>query len=114
MINSAVIGFTRTMGKLVAEEQMTLNAICPGIVRTAISGGSFYEIAEEKGVLVSPETIVSSFESLLGTNPASGDAIEVMPGQFLVKPGAEFTNEKCEESVVLTYKRTLEARTKAS
>ncbi|KAF2209819.1 hypothetical protein CERZMDRAFT_4191, partial [Cercospora zeae-maydis SCOH1-5] len=61
----AVLGFTRTMGRRLPEEKITLNCICPNIVRTNISTGQYYEQAEAEGLLVSFETVVSAFESLL-------------------------------------------------
>ena len=105
-----VVGFVRTTGKLLIDENITLNAICPGIVRTAISTGNFHDRAEEKGLLVSSEVIIESFESLLGTNATSGETIEVLPDGYLVKKGAEYTNDRCKESVEMTYQRTLKAK----
>lgn len=107
---SAVVGFVRTMGKLVIDDKITLNAICPGIVRTAISTGDFHDKAEEKGLLVGPKILIESFESLLGTNTTSGETIEVLPDGYLIKKGAEYTNERCKESVEMTYQRTLKAK----
>ncbi|KAF4454813.1 15-hydroxyprostaglandin dehydrogenase, partial [Fusarium albosuccineum] len=62
------------------EHKITLNAICPGIVRTSISSGDFYEKVNRDGLLVPMQSIMDSFEALMGANTASGDAIEVLPG----------------------------------
>ncbi|KAM3414447.1 hypothetical protein BST61_g9612 [Cercospora zeina] len=103
----AVLGFTRTMGAWLPEEKITLNCICPNIVRTNISTGQYYEQAAEEGLLVSYETVVSAFESLLGANTTSGEAIELLPGDqgFRIKERPEPTNEQVRRSLELTTER---------
>lgn len=97
----------RTFGKYLPQEKITLNAICPNIVKTNISTGDFYDRADAKGLLITVESLVESFESLLGTNDTSGEAIEILPGNggHRIKECPEYTNEKCRESVELTLDR---------
>lgn len=104
---SAVIGFVRSFGRYLPEEKITLNAICPNIVKTNISTGEFYSNAEEKGLLISVDTLVEAFESLLGGNGMSGEAVEVLPGSegYRVKEIPEYTNEKVKQSVEMTLNR---------
>ncbi|GAB7356563.1 hypothetical protein MBLNU459_g7297t1 [Dothideomycetes sp. NU459] len=104
----AVVGFVRSFGKHLPKEQITLNAICPNIVRTSISTGDFYDKAEDKGLLISVDTLVEAFESLLGSSQISGEALEVLPGSegHRVKENAEYTNEKVKQSVELTLARS--------
>ncbi|KAF4981101.1 hypothetical protein FDECE_17747, partial [Fusarium decemcellulare] len=73
-------GFVRSLGSSLPEHKITLNAICPGIVKTSISSGDFYEKVDRDGLLVPMQSIMDSFEALMGANTASGDAIEVLPG----------------------------------
>ncbi|CAK7235176.1 hypothetical protein SBRCBS47491_009202 [Sporothrix bragantina] len=110
---NAIVGFVRSMGKLFNDDKITLNAICPGIVKTAISTSEFHVKAEQKGLLVAPETVVEAFESLLGTSSTTAEAIEVLPGRYSIKPRPEFTNEKSRKSVEMTYERTLQAKAAA-
>ncbi|KAM5373448.1 hypothetical protein ACJZ2D_006942 [Fusarium nematophilum] len=104
----ALVGFVRTFGKYLPEEKITLNAICPNIVKTNISSGDFYERADAKGLLITVESLVESFEALLGANQTSGEAIEVLPGNdgYRIKERPEYTNEKCRQSVELTMERS--------
>jgi hypothetical protein len=90
------------------EEKITLNAICPNIVRTNISTGDYYDRAEKQGLLISTESLVEAFESLLGPNAASGEAIEILPGNdgFRTKEEPEYTNDKVKQSVEMTLHRS--------
>lgn len=85
-----------------------MNAICPNIVKTNISTGDFYDKADAKGLLIHVDSLVKTFESLLGDNDISGAAIEVLPGEqgHRVKEIAEYTNEQVKESVELTIARS--------
>jgi hypothetical protein len=91
-----------------AEEKISLNAICPNIVKTNISTGDFYDKADAKGLLITVDSLVETFESLLGANDISGAAIEVLPGNegHRVKEIADYTNEKVKESVEMTISRS--------
>ncbi|KAI5366512.1 putative short-chain dehydrogenase/reductase SDR, NAD(P)-binding domain superfamily [Septoria linicola] len=44
-----VVGFVRSYGKHLPAEQITLNAICPDVLRTGISKEEFYSVMEAKG-----------------------------------------------------------------
>ncbi|KAH7142764.1 hypothetical protein B0J13DRAFT_445022 [Dactylonectria estremocensis] len=104
----AVVGFVRSFGKYLPDEKITLNAMCPNIVKTSISTGDFYDKADARGLLVTMDSVVQSFENLLGTNTMSGEAIEILPGDegWRIKERAPFTNEKCQESVEMTHNRS--------
>ncbi|KAF5266768.1 hypothetical protein FOXYS1_2380 [Fusarium oxysporum] len=93
----AMVGFVRTHGKLLPEEAITLNAICPTIVKTGISTGDFYDKADAKGLLITVESLVKAFENLLGDCETSGEAIEILPGDdgSMIKERPEYSNEKC-------------------
>jgi hypothetical protein len=94
------------------EEKITLNAICPNIVKTNISTGEFYDKAGERGLLITVDSLVEAFESLLGENTTSGEAVEILPGSdgFRIKEIAEYTNDKVKESVEMTLNRSHRSR----
>ncbi|KAF5017646.1 hypothetical protein F66182_10396 [Fusarium sp. NRRL 66182] len=107
----AIVGFVRTHGKMVAEEAITLNTICPTIVKTGISTGDFYDKADAKGLLITVETLVEAFENILGDCTMSGEAIEILPGGdgSKVKERVEYSNEKCKVSCDMVEERTYNA-----
>lgn len=98
----------RSFGRLLPAEKITLNAICPNIVRTNISTGEFYDKADREGLCISVETLVASFESLLGESEVSGEAVEILPGAegHKIKESPAYTNSKVQRSVELTLDRT--------
>lgn len=106
--SSAVLGFVRSFGNYLPEENITLNAICPNIVRTGISTGDFYDKADARGLCISVDSLVESFEFLLGDNPVSGEAIEILPGKegHRIKERPEYTTDTVKESVELTLHRS--------
>ncbi|PCD28660.1 hypothetical protein AU210_011218 [Fusarium oxysporum f. sp. radicis-cucumerinum] len=107
----AMVGFVRTHGKLLPEEAITLNAICPTIVKTGISTGDFYDKADAKGLLITVESLVKAFENLLGDCETSGEAIEILPGDdgSMIKERPEYSNEKCKVSCEMVEERTYNA-----
>ena len=86
------------------DQKITLNAICPGFVRTNIATGAFHDEVDRHGLLVPMDSIMDSIESLLGASQTSGEAIEVLPGKdgWRIKERDPYTNEKCKESIEMT------------
>ena len=76
---SAVVGFVRSYGKWLPEEDITFNAACPNVIRTAISTPAFYDSLEKENLLTPLESVPAVFESLLGANGASGECYETGP-----------------------------------
>ncbi|KAF9894343.1 hypothetical protein FE257_007846 [Aspergillus nanangensis] len=74
----AVVGFVRSYGKVVAQENITLNAVCPGIVETNISSPEFYAEAKSRGCLVKMEHMMNGFEMFMGAESMSGECAEVV------------------------------------
>ena len=64
------------------KEKITLNTICPTIVATGISTGTFYQQAGERGLLVTVEALIEAFEYVIA-NDVSGEAIEVCYTDFI-------------------------------
>ncbi|KAF2448099.1 NAD(P)-binding protein, partial [Karstenula rhodostoma CBS 690.94] len=60
-----VVGLTRTYGKMLPAEGITVNAVCPGIARTGINSKSFYESVEKDGVLASIDGVVDAFVDMI-------------------------------------------------
>lgn len=102
------MGLVRSLGVTLPAQHITLNAICPGIVKTNISTGDWYEKVEKEGLFVPMDSVMECFESLLGANKTSGEAIEVLSGNagWRIKERASYTNDKCKESVELTHNRS--------
>jgi len=110
LYRSAVVGLTRSYGKILAEEGITFNAVCPNKIRTNIGNAAGYEAAEKAGVLVPMEKLVECFESLLSNGEhkdLSGECFEVAPnlGARIV-PKTEFVNEESKISADITYERS--------
>lgn len=76
-----MVGLTRTYGQILPGENITLNAICPHVVRTGISKHTpwFYDELEKKGLLVDIGRVVDGFEEFLGPQKESGTCFEVGP-----------------------------------
>jgi NAD(P)-dependent dehydrogenase (short-subunit alcohol dehydrogenase family) len=73
-----VVGFVRSFGKHLPTEQITMNAICPGVVKTNISTANFYSLMEERGLLVPMPDVVAAFEQCLDSD-ISGETLEIEP-----------------------------------
>ncbi|EON98384.1 putative short chain dehydrogenase protein [Phaeoacremonium minimum UCRPA7] len=96
-----IVGFTRAFGSYLPRESITLNTLCPTLVETGISTGTFYDQAREKGLLITLGSLTKAFEHLMGKSDVSGQAIEILPGNegFRVKEIPEFTNNIAMESI---------------
>ena len=88
-------------------EAITLNAICPDVVRTSISTEAFYSKMEAKGLLVSMESVIQAFEQCLDDN-ISGETLEIEPksGVFL-RSGPEPYDKEAEETLKMLHQRAL-------
>ena len=73
-----VVGFVRSYGKYLPEEKITLNAVCPNVVRTGISTSQFYDSMEEAKLLTPMKSVVDAFEHFVD-NDISGECMEMGP-----------------------------------
>lgn len=73
------MGLTRSYGAYLPREQITFNAVCPNVVRTAISSQEFYNTLEPRGLLTEMKDVVDAFESVLGDSKDSGCCLECGP-----------------------------------
>lgn len=76
---SGVTGFVRSYGAHLPAEGITLNAICPNVVKTAIGSSEFYDKCEAENLLTPMQSLLDVFESLLGDDGRSGQIFEVGP-----------------------------------
>ena len=76
-----MVGVVRTYGQILTGESITLNAICPHVVRTGISAHApwFYEELERKGLTTDISRVIDGFETFLGSATESGSCYEVGP-----------------------------------
>jgi len=101
-----VAGFTRSFGKYLPEEQITMNAVCPNVIKTNISAPAFYEKLDKLGLLTPMEGVIEAFESMLGTNDTSGELFEVGPnGGYAIKKAPEHLDAETGKIMGLLYER---------
>lgn len=73
-----VFGFVRSYGKHLPTEAISLNAVCPNVVRTSIPTEACYSDMQARDLLVPMETVVQAFERCLDTD-ISGETLEIEP-----------------------------------
>ena len=105
----AVVGFTRSYGKYLPEEGITLNSACPNVIRTNNSTPQFYDSLEQKGLLTPIEGVIEVFETLLGKNSASGECYEIGPNYksqgVIQTKGPPYLDDESAEVFDLLYHR---------
>ena len=103
---SGVVGFVRSYGKYLPEENITMNAVCPNVVRTSISTSAFYDTVEKKGIITELKAVVDAFESFLDSD-ISGECMEVGPnGGFEAKAPAPHLDKETTEILDMIYSRS--------
>ncbi|KAI7086235.1 hypothetical protein KC356_g5209 [Hortaea werneckii] len=100
-----VVGLTRSYGAYLPEEHITLNAVCPNVVRTSISTEDFYDKLEAKGLLTPMSSVVNAFEKILDRE-FSGQCLEAGPnGKIEFRSPAEHLDRETAELMELLYER---------
>ncbi|KAH0848659.1 glucose 1-dehydrogenase [Fonsecaea pedrosoi] len=103
--NSAQVGFVRSFGTYLAdEEKIFINVICPNKIRTGLNTAEAFDKIEAAGVpLIEMKTVLDEVEKLLGSNSLSGAIIEIAPkiGSVVREPPA-FINRESERSAEMT------------
>lgn len=74
----ALVGLTRSYGKLLVEEGITVNAIAPNVVQTKISAPHFYDRLARKNLLTPMDGLMRAFQTILDTE-CSGEVFECGP-----------------------------------
>lgn len=101
----ALVGLTRSYGALLVSEGITVNAVAPNVVRTAISSGMFYDKLEEEGLLTPMEGLIEAFDEILA-DADSGEVFECGPrGGWGKRVGAEYADDETERCCELLLER---------
>lgn len=100
------MGFVRSYGKYLPEEQIALNAVCPHVARSGISTSSFYDGLESQNLLTPIKGIVDAFMQFVDRNDMSGECLEIGPvgGPRLREP-AHVLNHESQVVNGLLYQR---------
>ncbi|KAF2104184.1 glucose 1-dehydrogenase [Rhizodiscina lignyota] len=89
-----VAGFVRCYGKYLPEEKITINAVCPNVVKTHISTGVFYDRVDKLGYLTPMETLLDAFQAQMGDSQMSGELLECGPvGKYAIRKVPEYLDE---------------------
>lgn len=100
-----MVGYVRSFGKHLPEEGITLNAVCPNVVRTGISTETFYKMIDAKGLLTPMEDTIKVFENFLDSD-ISGECIEVGPkGKTRRRAPAEHLDKESAEIMQMLHER---------
>jgi NAD(P)-dependent dehydrogenase (short-subunit alcohol dehydrogenase family) len=77
----AVVGFVRSLGVRLAEDRITINAVCPGLVDTPLIDGEIRDVLAGSGFpLIAPESVAEAvLACMLGD--ATGQAVVVQVGR---------------------------------
>ncbi|KAK3073863.1 hypothetical protein LTR53_004162 [Teratosphaeriaceae sp. CCFEE 6253] len=101
----AVVGFVRSFGKYLPEEDITLNAVCPNVVRTNISVSAFYDGLETQGLLTPMKGVIDAFEQFLDGD-GSGECLEAGPnGNVVRRAPAEHLDDETNRIMEMLYHR---------
>ncbi|KAF2624651.1 NAD(P)-binding protein [Macroventuria anomochaeta] len=93
----ALIGLTRSYGKLVVDEGITINAIAPNVVQTSISSPVFYEKLAKENLLTPMDGLVDALKTMLESN-CSGEVFECGPaGGWTKREATEYLDKRSEE-----------------
>lgn len=89
----ALIGLTRSYGKLLVDEGITINAVAPNVVQTSISAPQFYDKLAEKNLLTPMAGLMGAFQEMLDTK-CSGEVFECGPaGGWTKREATEFLDK---------------------
>lgn len=103
----ALVGLTRSYGKLLEDEGITVNALAPNVVQTSISSPLFYEKLAKQDLLTPMDGLMDAFHSMLRSK-CSGEVFECGPaGGWTKRQQAAYLDEGSEAICKLLYERAL-------
>jgi NAD(P)-dependent dehydrogenase (short-subunit alcohol dehydrogenase family) len=92
----ALVGLTRTYGKLLEDERIVLSAVAPNLVRTGIREPGYYESLEQQGLCTPMEGVMSAFQAILD-DEQGGAVYECGPrGGWTRREGVEYLDKESE------------------
>lgn len=92
----ALVGLTRSYGKLLVDEGITVNAVAPNVVQTGISAPMFYEKLAKENLLTPMDGLMDAFDTMLQSN-GSGEVFECGPaGGYTKKEAVAYLDEGSE------------------
>jgi NAD(P)-dependent dehydrogenase (short-subunit alcohol dehydrogenase family) len=101
----ALIGLTRSYGALLKNENITLSALAPNVVRTSISSSTFYDQMEKQGLLTPMESVLKAFNDMVEGND-SGAVYECGPdGGWSKRPRTKYLDAKSGQCCDLLLER---------
>ncbi|KAJ4358852.1 hypothetical protein N0V95_002705 [Ascochyta clinopodiicola] len=93
----ALVGLTRSYGKLLVDEGITVNAVAPNVVQTSISSPLFYEKLAKEKLLTPMDGLMDAFDTILGSS-CSGEVFECGPaGGWTQRAALEYLDKESEE-----------------
>ncbi|KAH6625799.1 hypothetical protein C7974DRAFT_396738 [Boeremia exigua] len=106
-VKHALVGLTRSYGKLLVDEGITVNALAPNVVQTSISSPLFYEKLAKKDLLTPMEGLIDAFKTILDSG-CTGEVFECGPaGGWTKREGPAYLDEKSGEVCKLLHERAM-------
>jgi NAD(P)-dependent dehydrogenase (short-subunit alcohol dehydrogenase family) len=100
------VGFVRGFGKYLPREQITMNAVCPCVVRTGMTN-AFSDKLEGLGLLTPMSSVVEAFLSMLGSNDVSGECFEAGPKGYKIKSPSDYSDEEIMRTMMMISEKSL-------
>ncbi|KAK5331689.1 hypothetical protein LTR93_000694 [Exophiala xenobiotica] len=104
--SSGIVGFVRGFGKYLPREQITMNAVCPCVVRTGMTN-AFSDKLEGLGLLTPMSSVVEAFQSMLGSNDVSGECFEAGPKGYKIKSPSDYSDEEIMRTMMMISEKSL-------
>ncbi|KIW84851.1 hypothetical protein Z517_00239 [Fonsecaea pedrosoi CBS 271.37] len=101
-----IVGFVRGFGKYLPREQITMNAVCPAVVRTAMTN-AFSDRLEGLGLLTPMSSVVGAFQSMLGSNDVSGECFEAGPKGYKIKSPSDYSDDEMRRTMLMISEKSV-------
>jgi 15-hydroxyprostaglandin dehydrogenase (NAD) len=88
----ALVGLTRSVGPVLAKENITVNAICPAFIKTNLAPKVILEKFPEEHV-TPMSTALKAFDAFLGDDSMTGQTVELSLGDWFFRKQPEWANE---------------------
>jgi 15-hydroxyprostaglandin dehydrogenase (NAD) len=88
----ALVGLTRSVGPVLAKENITVNATCPAFIKTNLAPKVILEKFSEEHV-TPMSTALKAFDAFLGDDSMTGQTVELSLGDLFFRKQPEWANE---------------------